>query len=208
LQDGYAETYDELLQSTDWSKYGYESGNSKCANCMVHSGYEASAVNYTFSWKGLFPTVRAMLSSTYKDAKAKRELDAEKPHPALVQIDTIPVKGTLQGAEIATPDKLADGLEQAFDYRGDVTIKLTTGDQLDGYIFDREQSGDPGTAKIRIMLKSDRRKVTIPYSQIERLAFTGRDMADGRSWEAWVKKYTESKAAGKKNIELVPEAID
>jgi hopanoid biosynthesis associated radical SAM protein HpnH len=208
LQDGYAETYDELLQSTDWSKYGYESGNSKCANCMVHSGYEASAVNYTFSWKGLFPTVRAMLSSTYKDAKAKRELDAEKPHPALVQIDTIPVKSSLQGVEVATPDKLADGLEQAFDYRGDVTIKLRTGDQLDGYIFDREQSGDPGTAKIRIMLKSDRRKVTIPYSQIERLAFTGRDMADGRSWEAWVKKYTESKAAGKKNIELVPEAID
>ncbi len=45
LQDGYADTFAELLESTDWEKYGTESGNPKCANCMVHSGYEASSVN-------------------------------------------------------------------------------------------------------------------------------------------------------------------
>ncbi len=57
----------ELLDSTEWSKYGYESGNSKCANCMLHSGYEASAVDYTFSFKGIFATVRAMMFSKYRD---------------------------------------------------------------------------------------------------------------------------------------------
>ena len=48
LQDGYADTFEELMQATEWENYGTESGNPKCANCMVHSGYEASAVHDTF----------------------------------------------------------------------------------------------------------------------------------------------------------------
>ena len=43
LQDGYADTFAELMETTEWEHYGTESGNPKCANCMVHSGYEASA---------------------------------------------------------------------------------------------------------------------------------------------------------------------
>ena len=46
---GYAKTYKELLSTTDWSKYGHKSGNPKCANCMVHSGYEPTSVDDTFS---------------------------------------------------------------------------------------------------------------------------------------------------------------
>src|SRR6195256_796174 len=62
LQDGYAQTFAELMEATEWERYGYESGNKKCANCMVHSGYEASAVNDTFgSVKGFLRTVRATL---------------------------------------------------------------------------------------------------------------------------------------------------
>ncbi len=62
LQEGYFQSYAELLEKTEWNKYGSESGNARCANCMVHSGYEASAVNDTFSsLKGLFDTIRAML---------------------------------------------------------------------------------------------------------------------------------------------------
>jgi hopanoid biosynthesis associated radical SAM protein HpnH len=61
LQDGYYETYSDLLEKTDWNQYGAESGNPRCANCMVHSGYEASAVNDTFgSFKGLLDTIRAL----------------------------------------------------------------------------------------------------------------------------------------------------
>jgi hypothetical protein len=66
------------MQATEWHKYGYESGNPKCANCMVHSGYEASAVNDTFmSWKGFLATVRATFSNTYKDAQAAELLKQE-----------------------------------------------------------------------------------------------------------------------------------
>ena len=46
---GYADTYKELLETTEWSKFGHRSGNPKCANCMVHSGYEPSAVDDTFA---------------------------------------------------------------------------------------------------------------------------------------------------------------
>jgi len=71
LQDGYADTFDELMRETEWDRYGFESGNPKCANCMVHSGYEASAVNDTFgSWKGFVATVRATFSTKYKDDEA------------------------------------------------------------------------------------------------------------------------------------------
>jgi hopanoid biosynthesis associated radical SAM protein HpnH len=78
LQDGYADTFQELMESTDWDKYGTESGNPKCANCMVHSGYEASAVNDTFgSWKGFWATVRATFSTQYKDEQALMMLQEE-----------------------------------------------------------------------------------------------------------------------------------
>ena len=88
LQDGYAETFQELMDATAWHNYGTESGNPKCANCMVHSGYEASAVNDTFgSLGGMVSTVRAMLFSTNKNEEALRKL--ERPRKAaqeLVQI--------------------------------------------------------------------------------------------------------------------------
>ncbi len=207
MQEGYADTYQELLDSTDWRKYGYESGNPKCANCMMHSGYEASAVHYTFSFRGVFATVRAMLSSAYRDAEALRQLETEAPAAPLVQISgALPAaapKATLQGTEIAGSQKLAHAVEEAFDYRGDVTVELKTGERLEGYIFDR----DAGGARLRMMMKHGGKRA-LSYFEIERLSFTGRDMADGRSFEAWVRKYAERKAAGETNIELVPEAIE
>jgi hopanoid biosynthesis associated radical SAM protein HpnH len=63
LQDGYADTFAELMEATEWGHYGTESGNPKCANCMVHSGYEASGVNFTFgSLKGLWATAKATMT--------------------------------------------------------------------------------------------------------------------------------------------------
>lgn len=62
LADGYAESFSELMEGTDWSRYGRESGNPFCADCMVHSGHEASAVNDTFgSWRGFRDTLRALM---------------------------------------------------------------------------------------------------------------------------------------------------
>jgi hopanoid biosynthesis associated radical SAM protein HpnH len=78
LQDGYADTFEELMRETEWHKYGTESGNPKCANCMVHSGYEASAVHDTFgSLKGFLGTVRAQFSTQYKDEEALEMLNEE-----------------------------------------------------------------------------------------------------------------------------------
>ena len=93
LQDGYTDTFEELMDSTDWENYGTESGNPKCANCMVHSGYEASAVDHTFSgWRGLWATVKASLSTTYSDPDALAMLNEPvKPvhsYNPLVQIET------------------------------------------------------------------------------------------------------------------------
>ena len=68
LQDGYAESFKELLETTKWEEYGVASGNPKCANCMVHSGYEASAVHETFhSWRGFWNTTRATIFNNYED---------------------------------------------------------------------------------------------------------------------------------------------
>jgi hopanoid biosynthesis associated radical SAM protein HpnH len=93
LQDGYADTFQELLESTEWQNYGTESGNPKCANCMVHSGYEASAVDYTFSGlRGLWAAVKASVSAAYEDADALLLLNEEvRPvhsYNPLVQIDS------------------------------------------------------------------------------------------------------------------------
>jgi hopanoid biosynthesis associated radical SAM protein HpnH len=87
LQDGYADTFEELMETTSWASYGTESGNRKCANCMVHSGYEASAVNDTFgSIKGLLATARATFFKSYRDPDALEALDDRSPPASLVQL--------------------------------------------------------------------------------------------------------------------------
>jgi len=80
LSDGYADTFQELLDTTSWASYGTESGNPKCANCMVHSGYEATAVNHTFSSiGGLLATAKATLfGGSYKDDAALKALEEER----------------------------------------------------------------------------------------------------------------------------------
>src|SRR5258707_5713865 len=76
LQDGYADTFEELMAATAWEQYGTQSGNPKCGNCMVHSGYEASAVNDTFSsLRGLLATVRGTLFTRHKDEHALQLLN-------------------------------------------------------------------------------------------------------------------------------------
>ena len=90
LQDGYADTFAELMETTSWASYGTESGNPKCANCMVHSGYEASAVDHTFgSIGGIWGNIKAMfLNRQYKDPVAERALQesAGTPHLPVVPL--------------------------------------------------------------------------------------------------------------------------
>lgn len=98
---------------------------------------------------------------------------------------------------------LLAGVEKAFDYRGDVTIATKDGRSIEGYVFDRRADS------LRMLPKDGGgQKLTIALADIADLAFTGRDTAAGKSWEAWVKKYHERKAAGETGIALEPESLD
>jgi hypothetical protein len=110
---------------------------------------------------------------------------------------------------LASEAEIRDALEKAFDYRGDLTITLRTGEKIEGYIFDR-RSEAPALAEcaVRMIPKNRREKVKIAYSDIAALAFTGKDTAAGKSFAAWVKKYNEKKAAGEKNIGIASESLD
>ena len=109
---------------------------------------------------------------------------------------------------LASEEELRSALEKAFDYRGDITITRRDGSKVEGYIFDRRSGTTLQDSAIRMLPKDSSGKVTISYSEIAALAFTGRDTAAGKSWEAWMKKYWEKKAAGETGIALEPEALE
>ncbi len=110
---------------------------------------------------------------------------------------------------ISNDAEIRDALEKAFDYRGDLTITLKSGQKIEGYLFDRRIKG-PSLAEcfVRVMPKDGAGKVSVPYSEIAALAFTGRDTAAGKSLAAWVKKYNEKKAAGETNVGIEAEPLD
>jgi hypothetical protein len=110
--------------------------------------------------------------------------------------------------QLATEAEINEALEKAFDYRGDVTLTLKDGRTVAGYVFDRRTGRTLAESAVRIMPATERTKLTIPYSDIAALAFTGRDTAAGKTFEAWVRKYWEKKAAGEKGIALHPESLE
>ena len=110
---------------------------------------------------------------------------------------------------LATVSEIHEALEKAFDYRGDLTITLKDGQKIEGYVFDRRIKGPAlSDCLIRVMPKDRPDKISILYSDIAALAFTGRDTAAGKSFAAWVKKYNEKKAAGETNIGIEAESLD
>src|ERR1700685_431298 len=110
--------------------------------------------------------------------------------------------------ELASEAELRDALEKAFDYRGDVTITRKDGSRVEGYIFDRRNGASLAESVVRLIPQNSPQKISIPYSDIAALAFSGRDTAAGKSWEAWVRKYWEKKAAGETGIALEPENLE
>jgi hypothetical protein len=110
--------------------------------------------------------------------------------------------------ELATEAEVREALEKAFDYRGDITVTLKDGSKVEGYLFDRRQGATLAQSFIRIIPMNNQGKLNVAYSDIAALAFSGRDTAAGKTFEAWVKKYWEKKAAGEKNIQIEPERLD
>jgi len=110
--------------------------------------------------------------------------------------------------ELASDAEIREALEKAFDYRGDITITRKDGSQVVGYLFDRRSGATLADSFVRIIPSNAQAKVNVAYSDIAALAFTGRDTAAGKTFEAWVKKYWEKKAAGEQNIQIEPEKLD
>ena len=110
--------------------------------------------------------------------------------------------------ELVSDEEIRQALEKAFDYRGDVTITRKDGSKVEGYIFDRRPGKTLADSAVRLFPKDADQKISIPYSEIAALTFSGRDTAAGKSFEAWVRKYWEKKAAGEKNIGIQAEALE
>jgi hypothetical protein len=149
--------------------------------------------------------------------------DPALPHSAQVlapqpratdELEVVPgfERENLQGwiPQLATEADVRAVIEKAFDYRGDVTItrKDKDGSQITGYLFDRRIGPTLANSVVRLMLATSNERPAVPYSEIAAIAFTGRDTAAGKSYEAWVKKYWEKRAKGEKNISLEPEALE
>ena len=142
--------------------------------------------------------------------KAAGHLDDHLPHidnPETLEVVPGVEREQLEGwiPTLASDEELRQALEKAFDYRGDVTITRKDGYTVEGYLFDRRSAPTLKHSLVRIYPRDSGEKLTIAYSDIAALAFTGRDTAAGKSWETWVKKYKEKKARGEAaNIESEP----
>jgi hypothetical protein len=134
---------------------------------------------------------------------------SQQANPDTLEVAAGTVHETIEGwiPELATDDELRVALEKAFDYRGDVTLTLKDSKKLEGYIYDRIAGPSLSASFVRILLKDSHERVKTSYANIAALAFTGRDTAAGKSWEAWTRKYWEKKAAGG-TLNLHPDSLD
>lgn len=109
------------------------------------------------------------------------------------------------------PALLAAAIEAAFDYRGDVTLLLHGGEELKGYLSNRDwKASEPF---VDVLPSDAERPRRVPYRTIRGVAFSGRDTASGKSWETWLKKYkakmdAESRGEKVEAIGLFPDALD
>jgi hypothetical protein len=135
-------------------------------------------------------------------SEASQNPDEEEVSPGFVH-------EKLQGwiPELASEQDLREALEKAFDYRGDVTITRKDGTRIEGYVYDRRQGATLAASLVRILPADGSPRQSVPFSDIAGLNFSGRDTAAGKSWEAWVRKYWEKKAAGEQAA-IQPESLD
>jgi len=144
-----------------------------------------------------------------RPATANAAVDS-KIDPETLEVAPGTVHESVEGwvPALATGDDLRVALEKAFDYRGDVAITRKDGSKIDGYIFDRVTGSTLEGSFVRVLPRDSNQRVKISYAEIAALAFSGRDPAAGKSWEAWVRKYWEKKSTGEGNLTLQPESVE
>lgn len=109
--------------------------------------------------------------------------------------------------EAANASVLRHALEEAFSYRGDVTLTLADASVVDGYVFDRRSGATLAESTVRILLRDSDERRTVRWSEIRSVAFTGKDTAAGKTWESWVKRYAEKRLAGE-SASIESEKLD
>jgi len=112
---------------------------------------------------------------------------------------------SMQGAvfTFTTEQERVEAIDKAFDYRGDVTLTVN-GEQIEGYIFNRNAKASP--PRIEVFVKGSEVPKVIPYAEVTAIAFTGKDTADGKSWDAWVSKKESERKAEADKIKAEAEA--
>jgi hypothetical protein len=142
---------------------------------------------------------------------AERQGAANAPlDPETLEVAPGTVHESVEGwvPDVATESELREALEKAFDFRGDVAITKKDGSKIEGYIFDRVTGANLESSFVRLLPRDSNQRVKISYAEISALAFSGRDPAAGRSWEAWVRKYWEKKSSGEGNLTIQPESLE
>jgi hypothetical protein len=141
---------------------------------------------------------------------AERKGASNAIDPDKLEVAPGTARQTVEGwvPELATEEELRSALEQAFDYRGDVTITRKDGTQVEGYLFDRIAGSALSSSFVRVLPKDTHQRVKIAYADIAALAFSGRDPAAGKSWEAWVRKYWAKKSTGEGEATLQPDSLE
>lgn len=122
------------------------------------------------------------------------------PQETKSHVDHGTVLNWTKGARVESgdPRHMAEAIEMAANYRGDVTITLaSTGETIEGYIFDHRPHPDFSRAIVRVIPKGTDDRRVIACDDIAVLEFTGRDTAEGKSFETWMKKYVRQKLSGK-----------
>ncbi len=148
-----------------------------------------------------------MSTETQEHAKIEQ---LQQVSPDEIEVAAGREREELQGwvPTMATDEEVRDALEKAFDYRGDITITRKDGSAVEGYVFDRRTGATLAASQVRMLLPGTSQKISIAYSEIAGLTFSGRDTAAGKGFDAWVKKYWEKRAAGEKGIGIEAEKLD
>ena len=136
-------------------------------------------------------------------------MTGEVPNPDQLEVAPGFTHERLQGwiPQLASEDEIRAALEKAFDYRGDVKITRKDGTAVEGYVYDRKAGATLTNSLVRVLPADGSPRVSIPYADIAALAFSDRDPAAGKSWEAWVRKYWTKKAVGEQAA-IEPEALE
>ncbi len=169
LQEGYAASFRELMETTRWERYGRRSGNPKCQDCMVHCGLRAHGGRLHLQ----------LLARLPGGARRRRH------RPSLSAMDE---ERSLEGWDPRVGDeaKLEEVVDLAFDYRGDVTVVLDRRPRP--HRLRLQSRRDVPRPAIFMLFDPSGDSHTLRYAEIRTMKFTGKDTAAGKSYEAWLRR--------------------